>query len=283
MSGFERLRRAGSPESKGQLTPPAEAAADASPGTARPLSIDRLYPRDDLAALVRHYWIPRWTLPDGVVVRQGVLEYPGCNLVVYPHGAALHGVTLGRGEQALSGTGWAFGVLLQPGTARALTGRSTAELTGTVVDASELPRAQEFIGAVRQEASAGDDAAAAAAFESWLESLGLALGEDAALAAGIVQAVEADRDLLRVEQLAERFGLGLRRLQRLLAQEAGVTPKWLIRRFRLQEAAYALAQPDAPALAELAASLGYADQSHFSRDFVSIVGETPRGYADRAR
>lgn len=33
--------------------------------------------------------------------------------------------------------------------------------------------------------------------------------------------------------------------------------------------------------AGLAAELGYADQTHFTRDFTAIVGETPTAYAER--
>ena len=54
------------------------------------------------------------------------------------------------------------------------------------------------------------------------------------------------------------------RLQRLVREQLGLTPKWLIRRYRMQEAAAALAAPDAPSLADLAAELGFADQAHLT-------------------
>jgi AraC-like DNA-binding protein len=59
----------------------------------------------------------------------------------------------------------------------------------------------------------------------------------------------------------------------------GVSPKWVIRRYRLQEAAEQLKGRRPPTLAALAASLGYADQPHFARDFKLTVGQTPRAFA----
>ena len=47
----------------------------------------------------------------------------------------------------------------------------------------------------------------------------------------------------------------------------------------MQEAAAALAAPDAPSLADLAAELGFADQAHLTREFRAVIGETPRRYA----
>jgi AraC-like DNA-binding protein len=49
----------------------------------------------------------------------------------------------------------------------------------------------------------------------------------------------------------------------------------VIRRYRMHEAAAQLRSKTPPPLAELAASLGYADQAHFTRDFKSVVGRTP--------
>lgn len=125
--------------------------------------------------------------------------------------------------------------------------------------------------------SRNDDDAAVSAFESWLGTLPEP-DEDARLVDRVVAAVEHDRDLLRVEQLAERFGLGVRHLQRLVAGHIGFGPKWLIQRYRLQEAAAALRSAEPPQLALLAADLGYADQAHFSREFKAVVGATPGAY-----
>ena len=62
---------------------------------------------------------------------------------------------------------------------------------------------------------------------------------------------------------------------------AAATPKWVIQRYRLHEAAERLRAPkeSAPALADLAAALGYADQAHFARDFKRVVGESPGAFA----
>jgi AraC-like DNA-binding protein len=125
---------------------------------------------------------------------------------------------------------------------------------------------------------AGDDVGAVDAFESWLAGLPEP-DDDARLVDRIVAAVEEDRTLLRVEQLAERFGMGVRRLQRLVAGHIGFGPKWLIQRYRLQEAAAVLRTERPTSLAVLAAELGYADQAHFSREFKAVVGSTPGAYA----
>ncbi len=77
-------------------------------------------------------------------------------------------------------------------------------------------------------------------FERWLLDRVPEPDDEALLVNRIVSEVEGDRDLLRVEQLADRCGIGIRRLQRLVGSHIGFSPKWLIQRYRLQEAAAAL-------------------------------------------
>ena len=69
----------------------------------------------------------------------------------------------------------------------------------------------------------------------------------------------------------------------LVGEYVGFSPKWLIQRARLQEAAQSLAESDAPTIASLAASLGYADQAHFSREFKRVIGMPPGEYRAGAR
>ena len=61
----------------------------------------------------------------------------------------------------------------------------------------------------------------------------------------------------------------------------GVSPKWVLRRYRLHEAAAALAREQHRPWADVAADLGYFDQSHFIRDFTAA--STPVAYAEACR
>lgn len=57
------------------------------------------------------------------------------------------------------------------------------------------------------------------------------------------------------------------------------SPTWMIRRYRIQEAAARLEAGDVHSWSDLALDLGYADQSHFSNDFRRFVGRPPATYA----
>ena len=92
-----------------------------------------------------------------------------------------------------------------------------------------------------------------------------------------------DRELVRVDQVAALGALGVRSLQRLFAGYVGVSPKAVLARYRLQDAAAAIDAGEVDDLAGLAASLGWFDQAHFSRDFRAVVGVTPSAYLQRAR
>lgn len=267
------------PLSKGLLTPVREV-----PGAAAPVTIVRRAPAGRAAVFVRHYWLPRWDLRLSDPVRQDVLEYPTANLVVEAGAtAALHRAHRGMSSRVLEDRGWAFGVLLNSGVARGWTGVTVRSLPWILpLERLVVPDTDVMRERVGDRMQADDDTGAVEAFESWLDGLPEP-DDDARLVDRIVAAVEADRELLRVEQLADRFDLGVRHLQRLVAGHIGFGPKWLIQRYRLQEAAAVLRAAEAPPLAQLAADLGYADQAHFSREFRAVTGSTPGVYAAAGR
>ena len=94
--------------------------------------------------------------------------------------------------------------------------------------------------------------------------------------------MSTDRDVVRVAQVCAEFDLSERALQRLVHRRLGLTPKWLIQRRRLQEAAERL-RTGPEGLGEVAAVLGYADQAHFTRDFARVTAMTPGEFAGRQR
>ena len=98
----------------------------------------------------------------------------------------------------------------------------------------------------------------------------------------VLAAMLHDRTLVRVDDVARGSGATVRSLQRLFHRYVGVGPKWVLQRYRLQDAAAAIDAGDVDDLASLAADLGWFDQAHFSRDFRSTVGVTPSEYLARA-
>jgi AraC-like DNA-binding protein len=65
----------------------------------------------------------------------------------------------------------------------------------------------------------------------------------------------------------------------MFGRHAGVSPAWVIRRYRLLEAAEAVRDGAPVSWAEVAAGLGYSDQAHLTRDFRAAIGRTPAEYA----
>ena len=242
----------------------------------------------DLTGLVRRFWIPVWSVPAGQESVQRVLQYPVSLLVVAPDYARFYGVTTGLSQTVLTGNGWAVGVMCTPAAGSLIAAEPMAAFTDRYVEMTDVlgPPAVELVDRVRAVMHRDPQAttahqAAAAAFGDVLRPL-LPVDPEGELVNHLVALVEERSDLLRVDQLCADTGLSERALQRLVHRRLGLTPKWLIQRRRLQEAAERL-RSTGGTLAETAAVLGYADQAHFARDFTRITGTTPGRFVAQHR
>ncbi len=251
--------------------------------------IYRLPPSPELSGLVRGYWVPVWSLPEGVISAQRVLPYPVCHLVIASSYDWLVGPASGLSVRELSGSGWAFGTMLQPATGWILLGRPVTELTDTFIPLDRLvgvpgaalvDRVREVVGA--DPADRARQRAAIGLVEGALAHL-VPIDQEGLLVNAIVKYVEGDPRVQRVGQVCAEFDLTERSLQRVTARRIGLSPKWLIQRRRLHEAAERLACGVAVDLAGIAAEIGYADQAHFTRDFRRVTGLTPGRYAAEPR
>jgi AraC-like DNA-binding protein len=99
----------------------------------------------------------------------------------------------------------------------------------------------------------------------------------------LIEKIAADPAMLRVEDLADRAGCSPRQLQRRFAEHVGVSPKWVIRRYRLYEAAERVARGTDVRWADLAADLGFSDQAHLTRELTQALGMPPERYAAYCR
>ncbi|WP_210650737.1 AraC family transcriptional regulator [Nocardioides sp. SYSU D00065] len=248
-------------------------------GLSRPSPpIHRYAPSEHLADLVERYWIPVWSLAEPST--QSTLQHPVCLVVVSNSYARLYGVARGRSSVTLEGDGYAVGALLTPAAGRLVLGRSVATLTDRWTDLTDVlpPRHAALVDEVRaaMDRDPRDPAAHAAAVarvERWLESL-LPVDEQGLLVNRLVTWLREHPEVTRVGEVAREVGLSERSLQRLVEQRLGLSPKWLVQRRRLHDAVEAL-KDGTTALADMAAELGYTDQSHFTRDFRTVTGMTP--------
>lgn len=240
----------------------------------------RVQPSANLSPFLHHFWSVRWVLRTPYAAE--MLPHPSARMVFEEKGGARHaeiaGVHTGRLAKRLAGKGQGFGIAFRPAMFQPLLGASMASLTDRVVALGDVlgSRATGWARAIHAEPELGGRIALA---EEFLGPLLTPLLPEVARVRDLVERMAIDRSLLRVEDASEAFGLEVRALQRCFRRYAGVNPKWVLQRYRLHEAAEQLKGQHPPPLAALAASLGYADQSHFTRDFSRMIGRTPRSFA----
>ncbi|MDQ0644841.1 AraC family transcriptional regulator [Microbacterium murale] len=243
---------------------------------ARMPDFHRLPPPTQAGELVEWFWVPEWSIEPGRTSRQHVVAYPALNLVVDPGGVELVGASTTATHRDLVGRGWAVGALLKPASVAVL-----VDDPSVLRDDSTPFDAPDLLAAVRQAMESGDDSRrerAALVFSEWLiEKVGL-VGPAARQANEMATLLMADAAITRAEDAAVRLSMSVRTLQRLAHRHVGLPPAAMIRRRRLQEAAQRVReQPDVD-LSTLAADLGYADHSHLTNDFRTVLGIAPSTY-----
>lgn len=244
--------------------------------------LNRYLPCAGLAGVLDHHWIVEWNLRDQPPYVQRTLPYPCVNLVFDRRQTGIFGVASGAFETTLADVGRVLGLRFRPGAFRAVFGKPVHLLTDKVLPLSALFGGDD--AAIEESVlGAPDDAGMVAAAEALLLRLLPPLDPQVERIHAILQMLEQDIGLTQVRDLAERAGMSERTLQQLFADYVGVTPKWVICRYRLHEAADKLAGGEPIHLSELAHALGYFDQAHFTRDFRKLVGKSPAEYRRGAK
>jgi AraC-like DNA-binding protein len=244
----------------------------------------------ELEPFVERYWSVRWNRMGQAPFRSEVLSHPSVNVSVetgsHPRfGAALpavlvHGVVTRRFTVDLVGAGRVSAVKFRPGGFAAFTGANPPRNSVVPLRSELRVPPDALLSAVL---SHEDDDDRAAVLDAALAPFAPEPPTPYLELLVLLDRMRGDRTLVRVDQVAAHGAMSTRSLQRLFAAYVGLSPKAVLARYRLQDAAAAIDAGEVDDLAGLAASLGWFDQAHFSRDFRGVVGSTPSAYLQRAR
>ncbi|MGL5889333.1 MAG: AraC family transcriptional regulator [Bacteroidia bacterium] len=239
----------------------------------------RYLPCTELAEWIEHFWIVEWNF-GSVSKVVSTLPHPSVHITISEGESAVGGIGTGRFVRTLTGRGRVFGIKFLPGAFYPWFGQPVSSIVNKKLPLSRFFNNSEAFENAMLALHAHQDlvkCAEAALLKQMPE-------HDSRLAQvrRICENICNNRNLLRVEKICADEKLSIRQLQRLFSVWVGVSPKWMIQRYRLHEAVEELntarTPPDWIGLAE---KLGYFDQAHFIRDFRRLVGETPLAYAQK--
>ncbi|AWB65255.1 hypothetical protein C2869_01800 [Saccharobesus litoralis] len=261
-------------------------------------TLRRYLPSDALSNLVEQYWFVNWSLLDGTQHAQENLPDPNSHLVFEyssrVSGMRLMGPVSKKYQYIMQGSGYIVGVKFQSGALVDALGLNSLDWLDKVdkPDAkfgfnSQLV-AQQIQGIheinVLSEPSAKTkeqmtlcDQQVILLLEKLLLPLSKPVSRSRAQLIAMLSVIKSDQGIDSVVSLANHFGLSVRSVQRTFRHFLGISPKLLIRKYRLHQALTMLDQGLLDIL-DLVERLGYTDQSHLIKDFRDLVGQTPKSY-----
>jgi AraC-like DNA-binding protein len=240
--------------------------------------LSRHLPAQDLTFFIEHYWIVNWDLRGQAPYVSETLPHPSVHLVLEKGKSSLVGVMTGKFSRLIKNKGGVFGFKFKPGAFYPFVKTPVSKFTNKIlrlqdvfdIDSTALEEAillQEDKGKMIELA------------ENFIRERLPEQDETVALINQIIDLIITNREITRVDHVVSRLNLSKRTLQRLFSQYIGVSPKWVIKRYRLHEAAEQLAGGEVSDWPKLALDLGYFDQAHFIKEFKAIVGKSPAEYA----
>ncbi len=246
----------------------------------RPFQMQRIPATGKLANYLEYFWLVTWSIPQGQSFISENLPHPSVHVVYEPGNSGIFGPVKGLFRKELSGSGRVIGARVKAGLFHELYKKPVSSLTNQTLNFSEVfnissEQLEQKLNGLTDINQAQIEFAKILSLE--IEHRNLPC-KKALQVHRILNDIEANRLLLTVEQLSAEYELSMRQLERPFQQYVGLTPKWVLRLYRLQQLADQVVSGDNFDWANLALKLGYFDQAHCIRDFKKMTGKTPSQY-----
>jgi AraC-like DNA-binding protein len=239
--------------------------------------LTRYQPAEDLRLFIEHFWVIHWDLRGQAPYRQVVLSHPNVNMVFEKGNTRIYGIVKTTSSQLLKDDGVVLGVKFMPGGFYPFWNMPASKLTGHSISFREMFGTEDQ--ALEEEILALEDGKRMVELaEHFFHQRLPEWDANVELVNRIVKAISEDRGITKVDDLVCRLSINKRTVQRLFSRYVGVTPKWVIQRYRLHEAAELIEKGQMLDWPKLSLDLGYFDQAHFIKDFKAIIGRSPEEY-----
>lgn len=251
------------------------------PPTAGKFQHLRRAPSPELRAWIDRYWMVSWDLKDEPCLQE-TLPYPVVHVTFEEGKCSVGGVHRKRFSRVLKGSGRVFGIKFRPGGFRPFLKAPVATLRDRIIPGEKVlgKQVRKFIESWESGCEVEEMIAAVDAFmREWRP----VPDDNVELAARLVRQIQEDREINRVEDVVARSGITTRSLQRIFREYVGISPKWVICRFRMHEAVEKVHSGERIDFAALAQDLGYFDQAHFINAFRTIIGLSPTEYEKQVK
>src|SRR5713226_1028822 len=163
----------------------------------------------------------------------------------------------GKFSRRLSGRGRAFGIKFRPGAFHPLLGRPLWKITDRVVLSVREVFGAAGVELARRIRAQPDERECASLVEAFLRERAPKNDATVEQIRATIERMESNRDLVRVDQAVALTRFHNRRLERIFREYVGVSPKWVIQRYRMHEAAEQIAEGRAGGMGDLALRLGF--------------------------
>lgn len=241
--------------------------------------LTRIAPSPGLAPYVEVYWLAQWDLRGREPQVQENIPHPSVHLVIERNRSEVVGVVTKKYTRWLEGAGGVIGVKFRPGGFSAFMQEPVATITDRSLPLADLfgSAADGLEDAVLAEADPDSQAQRLEAFLVARQPERSGFLANIKNVDAITRWIATHPEVTKVDQIVDHFNIAKRRLQRLFQSHVGISPKWIIKKYRLHEA---LAQIEEKPVnwSALAHDLGYFDQAHFIKDFKDLIGKAPSIY-----
>ena len=236
----------------------------------------RRYFSDKLSNLVEQYWLVNWDLGGEHIHTQKNLPDPNPHLFFDGTSLKLLGPVSKVYQYQMQSNGAITGVKFAIGALAELIQMPMTDLVDKeLIPDSVLPVNSSKIIAQLQQVNTDEEAIEV--LEANLSGLIIQSSEKRQIVENIFRQIKHNNDIHTVAELSSAVNLSTRTIQRYCQQYIGLSPKWLLRKYRLHQMLAQIEQGESDVIS-LVERRDYTDQAHLIKDMQQILGITPSQY-----